>query len=107
MCFPSFHQTDVDKIILDAKKRFVSGSNLQVPKAIPLPRGRQLKNAGKRRKGWYECGLDASKRSSYQFLLCELEEHVTQDCSLRQMFYDARLQISILCTLYRPPVSLE
>ena len=88
--FPLPHQTGVDEIMLDAKRRVVSGNNLQVSKAIPPPRGRPVKNAGKRRKGWYERDPNAPKRRSYAYSFCHLDGHVAQDCSLGKLFDDAQ-----------------
>lgn len=84
------HQSLVDDVILAAKRQVISGKHLQVPKAIPPPRGRPVKNAGKRRKGWYERGPTASKRRSYSCSLCHLTGHVAKDCSLRQLFSDTK-----------------
>ena len=80
------HQSSVDDVMIAAKKMVVSGNNLQVPKAIPPPRGRPVKHAGKRRKGWYERGPTARKRRSYSCSLCHLEGHLANVCPLRQIF---------------------
>ena len=64
------HQSAVDDVMNAAKRMVVSGNNLQVPKAIPPPHGRPVKNAGKRRKDWYERDPIAKKRRSYSCSLC-------------------------------------
>ena len=49
--FPLPSQHDVDNVMVLAKRAVVKGDNLQIPKAIPPPRGRPVKGTGKRRKG--------------------------------------------------------
>lgn len=58
-------QSCVDEVILSAMKLVVSGNNLHAPKAIPRLRGRPVKNAGKKPKGWYEKGPEPRKKRSF------------------------------------------
>jgi hypothetical protein len=59
-----------------------------IPKAIPPPRGRPVKNAGKRRKAWYEEGPHAKKKRVYTCGLCRGPDHQRKDCPLQQLFAD-------------------
>ena len=77
----------VDKVIKQAKRLVALRQHLKIPKAIPPPRGRPVKNAGKRKKGWYERGPAASKRK-YSCSLCRSETHSVTDCALRQLYED-------------------
>lgn len=56
------------------------------PKAIAPPRGRPCKDAGKRKKSFYENGPAATKRRCYVCSLCGRTGHVKTDCILRQTF---------------------
>ena len=49
--FPLPSQADVDDVISKAKLIVLTGENVNIPKALPPPRGRPVKNAGVRRKG--------------------------------------------------------
>ena len=71
-----------------AKRMVVSANNIKVPKAIPPPRGRLVKNADKRRKSWYKRGPTAKKPRSYYCFLWDLEGHLAAGFTLRQMFND-------------------
>lgn len=86
--FNSPSQHDVDSVMMHAKRLVATGANLNVPKAIPPPRGRPVKNAGKRRKGWYEKGPGRNKKRSYCCSLCNVEGHTKDKCQLRQLFDD-------------------
>jgi hypothetical protein len=72
----------------NAKKLVAAKQNLMIPKAIPPPRGRPPKNAGKRLKQWYERGPGAKKKRVYTCSLCRGEGHTREDCFLRQIFDD-------------------
>lgn len=84
--FPVPPQFEVDAVLAKAKRLVLNGDNLQVPKALPPPRGRPVKHAGKRRKGWYERGPNAKKQRSYSCSLCHKEDHTAPNCPLRQLF---------------------
>lgn len=81
-------QTDVDAVISAAKISVLTGANLSIPKALPPPRGRPVKNAGIRRKGWFESGPDAQKKRNYTCGLFHQVGHVSSQCKLRQLFGD-------------------
>jgi len=81
-------QADVDAVMDNAKKLVAAKQNLMIPKAIPPPRGRPPKNAGKRLKQWYERGPGAKKKRVYTCSLCRGEGHTREDCFLRQIFDD-------------------
>lgn len=83
-------QADCDDIISKAKQLVVSGENLNIPKALPPPRGRPVKDAGVRRKGWFERGPAARKTRSYKCSLCNQEGHVASQCQLRQLFGESQ-----------------
>ena len=77
-------QSDVDSVVRAAKRSVVKGRNLQVPKALPPPRGRPVKGTVKRKKAWYERGPDARKKRSYSGSLCGSSGHTQKSCNLRQ-----------------------
>lgn len=60
-------QADVNNILATAKNLVAPGRNLQIPKAIAAPKGHHVKNAGKRKKGWYERGPCAKKAILFVF----------------------------------------
>ena len=79
-------QSEVDDVISNAKLAVLSKKNLEIPRALPPPRGRPQKNAGVRRKGWYEQGPSTKKKRSYSCSLCHRQGHVRNHCPLRQIF---------------------
>lgn len=79
-------QPTIDDVILEVKKFVLSGSNFQVPIELNSPRGRPVKNAGKRKKGWYERGPITRKIRSYSWYLCHLEGQTASQCDFRQLF---------------------
>ena len=76
-------QSQVDAVMVEAKKLVASGKNLRVPKAIPPTRGRPGKDAGKRKQSFYEKGQGQKKRS-HCCSFCFLTDHVRTHCPLRQ-----------------------
>lgn len=84
--FPYPSQADVDDVISKAKLLVLSGENMNIPKALPPPRGRPVKNAGVRRKGWFERGPSAGRKRSYSCSLCHNQSHTASGCPLRQLF---------------------
>lgn len=86
--FETPSQASMDKVMRGARLLLECGDNVQVPKALPPPRGRPVKNAGKRHKGWYERGPAAKKHRSYSCSLCHLSVHSAPSCPLRQIFDD-------------------
>ena len=76
----------IDGIMLEAKQRVLSGDCLHMPKALPPPRGRPVKNTGERNKTWYEQGTAKPKKRVYLCSLCHREGHKRAKCDLRQMF---------------------
>ena len=72
--------------MLEAKQRVLSGEYLHLPKALPPPRGRPVKNAGLRKQGWHEHGATEPKTRVYMCSLCNLKGHTRDKCELRQMF---------------------
>ncbi len=79
-------QHEVDNVILAAKRHVLSGDYLQSPKALAPPRGRPVKNAGVRKRAWYEQGAAQTKKRAYTCSLCHLQGHTRKLCDLRQMF---------------------
>jgi len=75
-----------DGIMLEAKKLVLSGDHLHMPKALPPPRGRPVKNAGERKQSWYEQGTAKPKKRIYLCTLCRSKDHTREKCELRQMF---------------------
>lgn len=76
-------QSQMDTVMIEAKKLVSSGQSLRVPKAIPPTRGRPGNDAGKRKQSFYEKGQGHKKRAhccSY----CGLSDHVATHCPLRQ-----------------------
>lgn len=86
LCFQIPSQTDIDVLLTEAKLSVVNGTNVRVPKALPPPRGRPGKNAGRRKQGFYEQGPAAKKMRSYSCSLCRSSDHTRDDCPLRQLF---------------------
>jgi hypothetical protein len=78
----------LDRVMLEAKKRVLSGEYLHLPKALPPSRGRPVKQAGLRKQGWYEQGATKSQKRVYLCSLCNLKGHTREKCELRQMFED-------------------
>ena len=78
----------LDQVMLEAKQRVLSGEYLHLPKALPPPRGRPVKNAGLRMQGWYEQGATKPKKRGYLCSLCNLQGHTRENCELRQVFED-------------------
>ena len=58
-------QCDVNQVLILAKTLVAKGDNVNVPKALPPPRGRPVHNAGKRKKSWYENGPAPKKNRTY------------------------------------------
>ena len=58
--------------------------NLHIPVALPPPRGRPAKNAGKRKRGFYERGPENPNRKPYNCSLCGLKGHNARFFSMRQ-----------------------
>lgn len=79
-------QADVDRIMVHAKVIVAKGENVRIPKALPPPRGRPVKGAGKRKKGWYERGPEAAKRRAYGCALCHQDDHNRLQCPLAQLY---------------------
>lgn len=74
-------------VICRAKLRVLSGADLDVLKDLPPPCGRpKKKNAGVRRKEWYEHRPANAKKRSYACFLCHEQDHIAKDCALRQVF---------------------
>lgn len=71
-------------VLRTAKLQADSGQNLSTPIALPPPIGRPVKEAGHRRKAWYERGPDGNKKRIYQCWLYRLEGHIALNCELRQ-----------------------
>ena len=85
--FPMQIQADVDRVILDAQEQVLSGSPINIPVAIAPPRGRPVRNAGKRMRSWYGAGPRARKHS-YSCSLCHLKGNTARNCEMRQLFKD-------------------
>ena len=81
-------QARVDDILLNAKKLVGTKENLQIPKALPPPRGRPVQRAGRRRKTWYEKGSEAKKKRVYSCYLCRMADHTVKDCFLKKLYGD-------------------
>lgn len=79
-------QLEIDQVMDEARKKVARGEALQVPVALPPPRGRPPKNASKRLKAWYERGSSHSKRRKYACGLCGKPGHRMTSCSLKQTF---------------------
>lgn len=79
---------EVENIITRAKTLVAKGEHLHVPKALPPPKGRPVKNAGRRRKSWYEMGPNHKKQRTHSCSICRREGHSADDCPIRQLFPD-------------------
>ena len=75
-----------DGIMLEAKQRVLSGDCLQMPKALPPPRGRPVTSTGERNQTWYEQGTAKPKKRVYLCSLCHRKGHKREKCELRQIF---------------------
>ena len=78
-------KSKVDAVMPEAKKLVRSGDYLRCPKALAPPRGRPVKNAGVRRKAWYENGTTKPKKRAYVCSLCHQPKCTRDKCPLRQM----------------------
>lgn len=87
LLFLTFGTISSVNVIKRTKRLVVFCHNLQIPEAILHPRGKPVKNAGKRKKSWYERGPAASKRK-YSCSLCRSETHSATDCPLKQLYGD-------------------
>ena len=77
-------QAEVDEVLDNGRLMVATGNNLQVPVALPPPRGRPIKNSGRRRKSWYERGTAATKKRNYSCSLCRRPGHTAVNCDLKQ-----------------------
>ena len=77
-------QHEVDAVMLEAQKKVDSGEYLRNPKALPPPRGRPHKDAGARKKTWYETGTTKNKTKPRMCRLCTELGHDRRTCPLRQ-----------------------
>lgn len=85
ICFDLPRQVDMDDVIVRAQGLVDSGEHVRIPVALPPPRGRPVKQAGKRKRSWYERGPQRAKRE-YTCSLCLLTGHTARSCELRQVF---------------------
>lgn len=60
--------------------------NIMIAKVLPPPRGRPVKGAGKRKKGWYERGPAAKRPHTYTCALYQKEGHTRADCPYGKLF---------------------
>ena len=67
-----------------AKDRVISGDYLLGPKALAPPRGRPVKNAGTRRKSYYERASGSKDARSYRCRLCRKAGHTRSTCKNQQ-----------------------
>ena len=80
-------QADVDAVYAQAKALVLAGENLEIPKALNPPRGRPCKDAGKRKKNYYEQGPGGARATrTYTCSLCGLPGHTRRNCVLAQTF---------------------
>lgn len=79
-------QDKIDNVIQSAKRLVAMKQNLQIPKALPPPRGRPSKDAGIRRKSWFENGPSEKRRRVHLCSLCQSSSHRADQCDLRQLF---------------------
>jgi hypothetical protein len=78
-------QSDVDDVMVTAKKLVLDGNNIQIPKALAPPRGRPSKDSGKRKRCWFEQGPSYKKNRPYCCGLCGSAAHLQKDCPRKQM----------------------
>lgn len=62
MLFSLPSQEIIDDVIYNEKVYVLKGTNLNVPKELPPPRGSPVKNSGVREKGSFEKGPAHKKR---------------------------------------------
>jgi hypothetical protein len=77
-------QDEVDTVLREAKKKVLAGTAVQIPKALPPPRGRPPANAGIRKADWPEKGAAHGKKRAYTCGLCGRAGHTRDKCSLQQ-----------------------
>lgn len=77
-------QHSIDAVMRAAKDRVISGQHLLGPKALAPPRGRPVKNAGTRRKSYYERASGSKNARSYRCTLCRKAGHIRATCKNRQ-----------------------
>jgi hypothetical protein len=73
-------QHSIDAVMRAAKDRVISGDYLLGPKALAPPRGRPVKNAGTRRKSYYERASGSKDARSYRCRLCRKAGHTRSTC---------------------------
>lgn len=78
------HQSAVDLVRLDARRLVAQNSNVRIPVALAPPRGRPVKNAGTRKRSWFEKGPHPKNKRPYSCSLCHGKGHTAKTCSLRQ-----------------------
>ena len=86
--FPLPPQNEIDDAMIQAELLVASGNALHGPKALPPPRGRPVKNAGIRKRSWYEQGPSGNTKRAYTCSLCSQPNHTRKDCPLKQVFDD-------------------
>lgn len=72
--------------ISNAKLRSEKKENFQVPKGLPPPRGRPVKNAGKHKKNWYEKGPATKNKRVYLCSVCRLTDYTVKECPLKRLY---------------------
>lgn len=82
----------IEKVYAEAHLLVSNGDNLSIPLAIAPPRGRPVKEAGKRRKSWFERGPSRKRRRTYNCSYCSQEGHNSLSCPLRQGIGHSRVQ---------------
>ena len=77
-------QHSIDAVMRAAKDKVLSGQHLLGPKALAPPRGRPVKNAGMRRKSYYERASGSKNARSNRCTLCRKAGHDRTTCKNRQ-----------------------
>lgn len=83
--FPFPLQSETNTVLSEAKRLVVSGENVQVSKALLSLRRCPLKHEGKRKKGWYERGINGRKCRLYTCSIGRIEDHTVTHSSLHQL----------------------
>ena len=80
-------QSEGRQLFKNAEVDLHNGKKLQVPKAIPPPRGRPPKNAGKRLRSFYELGPCKKRKRSYRLWALQRIRAYCQGLHLSAVFY--------------------
>lgn len=78
------NEADIEEVFAGARRLVETGGNIHIPLAIAPPRGRPFKEAGRRKRSWFERGPSRKRRRTYNCSYCSQAGHSSITCPLRQ-----------------------